>query len=55
MLKLLGREEIDSILSEQGRIEVQCEFCNQTYQFDVIDAAQLWLPNAVLLEESRRH
>ena len=55
MLKMLGREEIESVLEEQGQIEVQCEFCNRHYRFDPIDAAQLWLPNVTALEGKTRH
>lgn len=46
MLRMLGHEEIDSILAEQGSISVNCEFCNQAYSFDGIDAAQLFVPHA---------
>lgn len=38
MLRMLGREEVDSILAERGDIEVHCEFCNQRYVFDRVDA-----------------
>ena len=55
MLKMLGREEIESVLEEQGQIEVQCEFCNRHYRFDPIDAAQLWLSNVTALEGKTRH
>jgi molecular chaperone Hsp33 len=55
MLKMLGREEIESVLAEQGQIEVQCEFCNRHYRFDPIDAAQLWLPNVTVVERDTRH
>ncbi|MCV6604219.1 MAG: Hsp33 family molecular chaperone HslO [Porticoccaceae bacterium] len=33
MLKKMGRSELQDILAEQGRIEVNCHFCNQIYQF----------------------
>ena len=33
MLKMLGREEVDSILAEQGAVSVNCNFCNQVYRF----------------------
>ena len=39
MLKMLGRKEVESILEEQGRIEIHCEFCNHRYEFDPVDAA----------------
>jgi molecular chaperone Hsp33 len=38
MLRMLGREEVDSILAERGEVEVHCEFCNQRYVFDRVDA-----------------
>jgi len=38
MLRMLGREEVESILVERGDIEVHCEFCNQRYVFDRVDA-----------------
>jgi len=44
MLRSLGREEIDSILAEQGRVEIGCDFCALKYHFDAIDAAGLFMP-----------
>ncbi|BCM24755.1 Hsp33 family molecular chaperone HslO [Methyloradius palustris] len=41
MLRMLGEEEINSILSEHGKIEVNCDFCNAYYAFDKVDAALL--------------
>ena len=29
----LGKEQIDEILEEQGKIEVECHFCGKKYQF----------------------
>ena len=43
MLRSLGREEIESILEEQGQVEIGCDFCGQHYQFDPIDAAELFM------------
>lgn len=42
MLNSLGKEEIDSIVAERGNIEVGCDFCGQQYEFDAVDAAQLF-------------
>ena len=42
MLRMLGRDEVDSILAERGSIEVRCEFCNLGYVFDPVDAAGLF-------------
>jgi molecular chaperone Hsp33 len=41
MLRLLGQVEVESILAEQGKIQVNCDFCNKHYIFDAIDAAQV--------------
>lgn len=41
-LRGLGAEEVRSIIAEQGRVEVHCEFCNRRYEFDAVDAEQLF-------------
>jgi molecular chaperone Hsp33 len=43
MLQGLGRPEVDSILAEQGRVEVGCEFCGAQYRFDAVDAGELFV------------
>lgn len=42
MLRLLGEVEINSILQERDTIEVNCDFCNKHYEFDKVDAEQLF-------------
>ncbi|RYY87492.1 MAG: Hsp33 family molecular chaperone HslO [Comamonadaceae bacterium] len=42
MIRGLGQEEAESIVAEQGQIEVGCDFCGQQYRFDAVDAAQLF-------------
>jgi molecular chaperone Hsp33 len=42
MLKMLGRDEIDSALSEMESLSIDCEFCGQHYDFDKVDCAQLF-------------
>ncbi len=42
MLLSLGKDEVDSIVAEQGRVEVTCDFCNARQQFDAVDVAQLF-------------
>ena len=44
MLRGLGREEIESILAEQGQVEIGCDFCGIKYHFDPVDAAGLFMP-----------
>ena len=43
MLNSLGREEVESILAEQGQVEVGCDFCGAQYRFDPVDAAQVFV------------
>ena len=42
VLRSLGQEEIRSVIAEQGAVTVTCEFCQKPYQFDPIDAEQLF-------------
>lgn len=43
MLRMLGKDELDSLLTERQRIEVSCNFCGKPYHFDAIDCARLFL------------
>jgi molecular chaperone Hsp33 len=45
MIRSLGIDEVQSILSERADVEVGCEFCGQQYRFDAVDAAQLFAPS----------
>ena len=42
MIKSLGVEEVESILSERESIEVGCEFCGKSYRFDAVDCIQVF-------------
>lgn len=42
MLRGLGAAEIESIIAERGKVEVGCEFCGAQYDFDPVDAAQIF-------------
>ncbi|MGB2831818.1 MAG: Hsp33 family molecular chaperone HslO, partial [Methylotenera sp.] len=55
MLRLLGSEEITSLIEERGNIEVHCDFCNKLYAFDQIDAAQLMIAEAVIATSKKIH
>lgn len=44
MLQSLGVAEVESVLAEQGQVEVGCEYCGQQYHFDPVDAAQIFAP-----------
>jgi len=42
MLHSLGAPEIESIIEERGKVDVACEFCGAQYDFDPVDAAQIF-------------
>ena len=42
MLRSLGTEEIEGIIAERGKVGVGCEFCGAQYEFDPVDAAQIF-------------
>jgi molecular chaperone Hsp33 len=42
MIRSLGVAEAESIIAEQGQIEVGCDFCGAQYRFDPVDAATLF-------------
>ena len=50
MLKMLGREEIDSALDELGQLAINCDFCGEHYAFDKVDCAQLFAAHTPLEE-----
>ena len=55
MLRLLGSAEVNSILREQGKIDVNCDFCNRHYVFDKVDASALFANEAALISSQSRH
>ena len=42
MLKMLGEEEVNSLLAEQNEVATTCEFCGQVYKFDAVDCKQVF-------------
>jgi len=55
MLRMFGAEEVEAILTERQTIEVRCEFCNHRYEFDKVDAAQLFSATAQVATSEIRH
>ncbi|MBU6381983.1 MAG: Hsp33 family molecular chaperone HslO [Betaproteobacteria bacterium] len=42
MLQMLGKEEVDSVLGEQGSVRIHCDYCNAFYRFGADDCEALW-------------
>lgn len=55
MLRMLGRDEVRSVIAEQGEIEVRCEFCNRRYAFDAVDSEQIFASVPLTRADSTRH
>ena len=55
MLRLLGAQEVESILAELGKIEVNCDYCNKQYVFDALDVSHAFSENAVLIDNKTSH
>jgi molecular chaperone Hsp33 len=41
-LRIAGAAEVEAALSEQGSIEVKCEYCGRVYPFDAAAARALF-------------
>jgi molecular chaperone Hsp33 len=59
MLKMLGEEEVNSILLEKDAVETNCDFCGQIYIFDAVDCKQIFasptIVDAVKQAPSSKH
>lgn len=55
MLRALGADEVRDILRQEGKVAVGCEFCNQPYEFDAVDAEALFAGVAATPGNQRRH
>lgn len=42
VLRGLGQDEVRSIIADEGLVKVDCEFCGQVYEFDQVDAENLF-------------
>ncbi len=54
MLRNLGAAEVESILAEQGQVDIGCDFCGEHYLFDPVDAAELFTASADVAPGSDR-
>jgi molecular chaperone Hsp33 len=47
VVRMLGAEEVKSLLAEQGHVELKCEFCNRAFRYDEVAV------DAIMRGESR--
>ena len=43
VLRALGRDDLNALVEERGRVSVNCEFCNAEFSFDAVDVARLFV------------
>jgi molecular chaperone Hsp33 len=55
MLRMLGRDEVHSIIEERGKVEVTCEFCRKRYTLDPVDAEQVFAAQLQTQAGATRH
>jgi molecular chaperone Hsp33 len=55
MLRALGAAEVRSVIEEQGKVEVRCDFCNRAYLFDPVDTEHLLSLHAAADASDKRH
>ena len=55
MLHMLGAAEVNSVIAELGKVDVNCDFCNQQYQFDALDMAALFASNVADINSDLAH
>jgi molecular chaperone Hsp33 len=55
MLRMLGQDEVRSIVEERETVDVTCEFCNKRYTFDAVDAEQVFAGEPIASAGPTRH
>lgn len=55
MLRMLGHEEVRSIIAERKTVEVDCEFCGRHYTFDAVDAEQVFAADVITRAQPTKH
>lgn len=54
-LHTLGYEEVKDVLDQQGSVGVDCNFCNQHYEFDSIDVETMFTDGVRIYAPETRH
>jgi molecular chaperone Hsp33 len=54
-LRILGYQDLQQLLQERGKVSVDCEFCNQHYEFDAVDVEQIFAAASTRQASPTRH
>jgi len=41
-LRMMGSDDLNNLITEQGNVSVDCEFCSEHYEFDTVDVEQIF-------------
>lgn len=55
MLRMLGHDEVRSIVAERNSVEIDCEFCGRHYSFDAVDAEQVFASEHITRAQPTKH
>ena len=55
MLRMLGYEEVQSILVSETTVGVNCQFCNHFYEFDKVDVEEVFAANVASDKPTTKH
>ena len=55
MLRMLGYEEVQSILDSETIVGVNCQFCNHYYEFDKVDVEEVFAVKVASNKPATKH
>ncbi len=41
-LRMMGPNDLNNLIAEQGSVSIDCEFCSEHYEFDAVDVEQIF-------------
>lgn len=47
VLRMLGEDEVQDVLAEQGKVEIICEYCGRKRRYDAVDVTRVFAENVV--------
>ncbi|MEE8388333.1 MAG: Hsp33 family molecular chaperone HslO [Acidiferrobacterales bacterium] len=53
-LRMMGPDDLSSLIEEQGIVSVNCEFCSEHYEFDAVDVEQIFAASSQVSAPSAR-
>lgn len=54
-LRVMGMDELNDLISERGMVSVDCEFCNEHYEFDAVDIEQIFASTTLTSAPPTQH